>query len=71
MKKFIFSFVIMMMTVISVNAQTAIETPKTFDNMYIGLNGGVATPLDFDNLFPVNPVAGVSVGKWFNPVFGA
>jgi len=71
MRKFIFSFVIMMMTVISVNAQTAIETPKTFDNMYIGLNGGVATPLDFDNLFPVNPVAGVSVGKWFNPVFGA
>ena len=71
MKKFIFSLVIAMMTVFSVNAQTAIETPKTFDNVYVSVNGGVATPLNMSKVFPVNPVAGISVGKWFTPVFGA
>ena len=71
MRKFIFSVVIAIMTVLSINAQTAIETPKLFDNVYVGINGGVTTPLDFDNVFPVNPVVGVTVGKWFTPIFGA
>lgn len=71
MKKIIFSFVIAMMTVFSVNAQTAIETPKFFDNVYIGIEGGVSTPLTFDDLFPVNPMATLRVGKQFTPVWGA
>lgn len=70
MKKIIFIFVIALMTVFSVNAQTAIETPKFFDNMYVGVQGGATTPLDFQNVFPVNGVAGITLGKELTPVFG-
>ena len=70
MKKLIFSFVIALMTVFSVNAQTAIETPKFFDNFYVGIQGGATTPLDFNKTFPVNGVAGLTIGKELTPVFG-
>lgn len=70
MRKIIFSFVIIMMTVLSVNAQTAIETPKFFDNMYFGIHGGATTPLDCRDVFPVNGVAGITLGKNLTPVFG-
>ena len=32
--------------------------------------GGVATPLDFDAVFPLNPTATVAFGKWFTPAVG-
>ena len=70
MKKFIISFVIMMMAVFSVNAQTAIETPKLFDNVYVGVQGGVFTPMDFNSVFPLNAAAGLKVGKQLTPVSG-
>lgn len=51
-------------------AQTAIETSKVLDNMYVGINGGVTTPLDFNSVFPVNATAGLKLGKEFSPIFG-
>ena len=71
MKKFVLTIAIMLMTVFSVNAQTAIETPKFTDNVYITVNGGAATPMSFEQVFPLNAMGGIAVGKWFNPVFGA
>ena len=71
MRKFIFSLVIMMMTVMSANAQTALQEQKFFDNVFVSVGGGVSTPLDFNSVFPLNPSATISVGKWFNPVVGA
>ena len=69
MKKFIF-IVLMAFVAIVGNAQTAVQTSKTFDNVYFGIEGGVSTPLTFDNLFPLNPTAGVRLGKQFTPVWG-
>lgn len=54
----------------SVNAQFATENAKMFDNTYIGVTVGASTPLDFNSVFPLNPVAGLKVGKEFTPVFG-
>ena len=71
MRKFVLMAVIMLMTVFSANAQTAIETPKFTDNVYITVNGGVTTPMSFEQVFPLNAMGGIAVGKWFNPVFGA
>lgn len=62
---------IMALSAFVVNAQTVVQTSKTFDNVYVGIGGGVATPLDFNNLFPLNPTATVRVGKLFSPVWGA
>ena len=70
MKKFIF---IMLMAFVAVvgKAQTTVQTAKTFDNVYVGIDGGVSTPLTFDKLFPVNPTATLRIGKQFTPVWGA
>ena len=70
MKKF-FTILFALMLTLSVNAQIATENQKFFDNTYVTVNGGVSTPLNFNEVFPVNPIAGVAVGKWFTPVFGA
>ncbi len=55
---------------VGANAQTVVES-KTFDNFYVGINGGaevkttqVAT---FEN---IRPTVGVRVGRNFTPVFG-
>lgn len=58
------------MMAISANAQIATENAKIFDNIYVGIEGGVSTPLDFKSIFPVNPIAGIKVGKELTPVFG-
>ncbi len=54
----------------SVVAQTVKES-KSFDNVYLGINGGVATKATgvkwLDNL---NPDFGLRIGRWFTPVFG-
>ena len=70
MKKFIFVFAALVVAM-SANAQVAIEDGKLLDNTYVTVNAGVSTPLKLNPIFPVNPSAGIAVGKWFTPVFGA
>lgn len=71
MKKFILSLMLMFSMVMGVSAQTAIETPKFFDNWYVGVNAGATTNLEFNKVFPVNATVGAVLGKEFTPVFGA
>ena len=69
MKKLVLLFAAALMAV-SVNAQT-VEESKTFDNFYIGINGGVATKMTQNKwLGNLNPNAGLRIGRWFTPVFG-
>ena len=70
MKKLIF-MMFMAFSAIAVNAQTAVQSSKILDNVYVGVEGGVATPLTFDNVFPLNGTATLRVGKQFTPVWGA
>jgi len=70
MRKFILMFVMAFMTILSVNAQVATENSKLFDNTYVGVEAGVTTPLNFNSVFPVNPIVGVKFGKELTPVFG-
>lgn len=54
----------------SVSAQTVTES-KTFDNFYIGINGGVATATTGHGwLKNLQPNAGIRIGRNFTPVFG-
>lgn len=72
MKKFLFMITLMMgMVSANVHAQIATENAKLFDNTFISVEGGVATPLAFDAVFPLNPTVGLAFGKWFTPVWGA
>lgn len=68
-KKFIF-FVSACLSLATVNAQTALQTSKVFDNTYVGAEVGFTTPLSFNSVFPVNSSFGIKVGKNFTPVFG-
>lgn len=69
MKKLVLLFTAMLMAA-SVSAQTVTES-KTFDNFYIGINGGVATNTKGSAwLNNLNPNAGLRIGRWFTPVFG-
>lgn len=56
---------------ISMNAQIATENAKLLDNIYVTVSGGVATSLDFNKPFPVNPFGTLTIGKEFSPVWGA
>lgn len=70
MKKLVLLFAAAVMTM-SASAQVAIEDSKTFDNMYVGINGGLATKTTGHKWMPdANPNIGVRIGKWFTPVFG-
>lgn len=69
MKKFIL-ILVAFATMAVANAQLATENAKLFDNVYVGAEAGVATPLNFDGVFPLNAVAGLKVGKELTPVFG-
>jgi hypothetical protein len=72
MKKFVMTMALLLSFVIGINAQTtALESQKIIDNIYIGVEGGVVTSMDFNSIFPVNAVAGVKLGKEFSPVFAA
>ena len=54
----------------SVSAQTVAES-KTFDNIYVGINGGVATKTTGHKwLSDLYPNAGLRIGRYFTPVFG-
>ena len=71
MKKFILSLMVMLtMMLSSANAQIAYQKADFLDNVYVGLNGGVSSPLDFNSVTPFNAQAGVKVGKNWSPVFG-
>ena len=62
-----------MTTATKANAQLAIEDSKILDNTYVTVNVGGATPIKdmFSDMFPVNPLAGIALGKWFTPYVGA
>lgn len=69
MKKLVLLFAAAIMAV-SASAQTVTES-KTFDNFYIGINGGVATKTTENSwLSGLNPNAGLRIGRYFTPVFG-
>ncbi|MDD7605777.1 MAG: OmpA family protein [Prevotellaceae bacterium] len=76
MKKLVLMFAAAVMAV-SASAQTVTES-KTFDNFYLGVNGGLATTTRPSVLGPehhtwlrdIAPNAGIRVGRWFTPVFG-
>ena len=69
MKKLVLMFAAAVMAV-SVSAQTVTES-KTFDNFYIGVNGGVTTNTTGVRwMHNLNPNAGLRIGRYFTPVFG-
>ncbi len=70
MTKKIFSLLIALFAVLTMNAQTAVQTSKVFDNTYVGVQAGVNTPLSFNQVFPLNEYAGLRAGKNFTPVLG-
>ena len=69
MKK-ILLMIALMLGCITINAQTAIQTSRLFDNVYVGITGGAMTPLDFNSTFPLNSTFGLKLGKEITPVFG-
>ena len=70
MKKLALCIAVLAMTA-SVSAQTVTES-KTFDNFYIGINGGVATKMTGQSgwLGGLNPNAGLRIGRNVTPVLG-
>lgn len=69
MKK-LFLMLFMGAVTLSTSAQTVVES-KTLDNVYIGVNGGLATKTTGHSwLSDLNPNLGVRVGRNFTPVFG-
>lgn len=70
MKKFIFMTLISLMSFVSANAQTALQSTRLLDNTYVGVMGGVHTNMKLNKVFPINSSAGVRVGKEISPVFG-
>ena len=62
MRKFILTMALILGIGVSANAQKiATENSNAFDNIGIGLTGGVSTPLDFNSIFPVNPNVGLMI----------
>lgn len=71
MRKFILTLTLIFGIGVCVNAQKiATENSNAFDNVGIGLTGGISTPLDFNSMFPVNPNVGLKITKDFTPTFG-
>lgn len=69
MKK-IFTLFAGLMAAATISAQTVLES-KTFDNIYIGINGGLATKATGHAwLKDMNPNVGLRIGRNFTPVFG-
>lgn len=69
MKKLVLLLAAAAMT-FSASAQTVTES-KTFDNFYIGVNGGVATKATGHSwMKDLDPNAGLRIGRWFTPVYG-
>ena len=72
MKKFIFSILLAFMAVLSINAQTQSNycgSSKFFDNMSVGVVGGIETNLHDWNS-PNGAIAGVVINKEITPIIG-
>ncbi|MCR5069861.1 MAG: OmpA family protein [Prevotella sp.] len=71
--KSVIALVLVVVMASSAKAQIATENAKLLDNTYVTVNVGAATPLNalFSDMFPVNPLGGIAVGKWFTPCVGA
>ena len=69
MKKLLFMFALLVGT-ISANAQLATEKSLAFDNISFGVTAGASTPLDFNDVFPLNTNVGIKLQKDFTPIFG-
>ncbi len=70
MKKLVLLFAAATLAV-SASAQTTVAGSKAFDNVYIGINGGVATKMTGHSwLGDLDPNAGLRIGKNITPVFG-
>lgn len=76
MKKFIFIFVMALMAMVNVNAQT-LEPSRFIDNTYIGVRGG-ATALTHPTCVngyedwghSIESAVSLEIGKWITPKFG-
>ena len=71
MKKFLIALSMLAMGISSTQAQVAYEKAKVFDNVYLGVEGGVMGPMSFKHFAPLNAAAGLKLGKQFSPVYGA
>ena len=60
----------LMCNIFIANAQIATENSKLTDNWYVGIEGGVFTPLNFNSVFPLNSAAGLKIGRDITPVLG-
>ena len=69
MKKLLFMFALLVGT-ISANAQLATQKSLAFDNISFGVTAGASTPLDFNDVFPLNTNVGIKLQKDFTPIFG-
>lgn len=67
MKKFLLMFALVF-TVLGANGQVAYEKAKLFDNVYVGVKGGISS--SFDHVTPFNANAGLLVGKDWTPILG-
>lgn len=70
MKKFILMMMVLFGTVCTINAQTAYEKAKFFDNWSAGVTAGISSPLDFDHVTPFNTNFGIKLQKDFTPEVG-
>ena len=71
MKKLLLAITLFAAGINGASAQEGLQKAKFLDNWYLGVKGGATTPMTFDHVFPLNPTAGIKLGKNFSPVFGA
>ena len=70
MKKFLFMFALLFCAIVGVNAQKSYEVSKVFDNVSVGITGGISSPLNFNSVTPFNTNFGLKLQKDFTPVVG-
>jgi len=72
MKKTLFTWMVLLLSLQSVYAQQALEDSKTTDNWYLGIRGGLSSKITHNNDFggSLNPSVGLRVGRYWTPVAG-